>query len=197
MELANCFSILILCASFCLVILSFNTARGWWKGTEGWLACFFTSREQDVSQGQGKARKGAHQRRDTYHYQTVSHRTKMLYSSIVGDEATADAASQEWLWWPRMTLLFNFHNSEPYLPCPLTMGHISYHNFPQLRQSKVMWLQAKTSKARREENKNINLYNQHYMLCTLEIARLEVARQMCLSQYNWQGTVLIFIKHSS
>lgn len=41
-----------------------------------------------------------------------------------------------------------------------------YHNFPQLRQSEVMWLQAKSSKARQEENKNTNLYNQHYMLCT-------------------------------
>jgi len=59
---------------------------------------FFTSREQDVSHGQGKARKGAYQRRDSadaYHYKTVSHRTKMLYSSVVGDEATADAAASQ------------------------------------------------------------------------------------------------------
>ncbi|RXN26800.1 hypothetical protein ROHU_005532 [Labeo rohita] len=64
----------------------------------GVIGLFFTTREKDVSQGQGKAQKDAHQRLnsdDTFHYRDVSRSTKMLYSSIVGDEATGDAAASQ------------------------------------------------------------------------------------------------------
>lgn len=66
--------------------------------SRGVIGLFFTTREQDVSEGQGKAQKDAHQRRnsaDTFHYQDVSHSTKMLYSNIVGDEATSEAAASQ------------------------------------------------------------------------------------------------------
>lgn len=65
---------------------------------QGVIGLFFTTRERDVSEGQGKAQKDAHQRRnsaDTFHYQDVSHSTKMLYSNIVGDEATGEAAASQ------------------------------------------------------------------------------------------------------
>lgn len=58
---------------------------------------------------------------------------------------------------------FQLHDSEPYLPFPLTTGS---NILSQLRQTEAMGLQAKTSKARREENKNSNLYNQHNTVCT-------------------------------
>lgn len=110
MELANCFSILTLCASFCLLILSFNTARDDGKEQEGDWPVFHWRRAGRVSRP-GESRKGAHQRHnsaDTSHYRDISHWTKMLYSGIVGDEASGDAAdSQEWLWWPRTRLHFS------------------------------------------------------------------------------------------
>lgn len=64
------------------------------------IGLFFTSGEQDVSQGQWKAQKGAHHSHnspETFYYGDISYSTltqhkNALFSGIVEDEPTDDAA---------------------------------------------------------------------------------------------------------